>query len=80
MKRLVVTNRKINNSSATDITLFGEQVNDKGASKLRFAWAEKGAAGKWKLALIPKPALLTLDNLPSRAAFREYVQILREKI
>jgi esterase/lipase superfamily enzyme len=79
MKILVVTNRKINNSSATDITLFGERVNDKGASELRLAWAEKGAGGKWKLALIPEPSRLTLDNIPSHAAFREYVQILRVK-
>jgi len=79
MKLLVVTNRKIKNSGANDITLFGEQVNDEGASELRFAWAEKGAGGKWKLALIPEPARLTQDNLPSRAVFREYVQILREK-
>lgn len=79
MKLLVVTNRKINNSSASDISLFGEQVNDKGASELRFAWAEKGAGGKWKLALISEPAQLTPDNIPSRSAFNEYVQILRDK-
>jgi len=79
MKLLVVTNRKISNSNANDITLFGEKVNDKGASELRLAWAEKGAGGKWKLALIPEPDPLTLDNIPSREAFREYVRILREK-
>ena len=79
MKILVVTNRKINNSSATDHTLFGEQVNDKGASELRLAWAEKGAGGKWNLVLIPEPSRLTPENIPSLAAFREYVQILNAK-
>jgi len=79
MRLLIVTNRKISNSDANDITLFGEKVNDKGASELRLAWAEKGAGGKWKLDLIPEPDPLTIDNIPSREAFREYVQILREK-
>ncbi|MDJ0811397.1 MAG: alpha/beta hydrolase [Desulfobacterales bacterium] len=79
MKLLIVTNRKINDSSASDVTLFGEQVNDNGASELRLAWAEKGPGGKWKLSLIPEPAPLTPDNVPSREAFHDYVQILREK-
>jgi len=79
MKLLVVTNRNIDDSSATDITLFGEQVNANGASELRFAWAEKGAGGRWRLELVEEPARLTSENMPSREVFREYVQILRER-
>ena len=79
MKLLIVTNRKIRNSSATDESLFGEEVNDKGASELRLAWAQKVAGGKWKLELIKEPANLTLDNIPSQAAFREYVKVLRQQ-
>ena len=79
MKLLVVTNRKIRNSSATDETLFGEGVNDNGASELRLAWAQKVAGGRWDLELIMEPATLTLDNIPSQAAFKEYVKILQTR-
>lgn len=79
MKLLIVTNRNIRNSAATDETLFGEAVNDKGASELRLAWAQKGAGGKWKLELIPEPSTLTLENIPSQIAFQEYVKILQAR-
>ncbi len=79
MKLLVVTNRNIQNSSATDDTLFGEGVNDKGASELRLAWAQKVGGGKWKLELIPEPSTLTLQNIPSQAAFQDYVTILQRR-
>lgn len=77
MKMLIVTNRKINNASATDETLFGEQVNDKGASELRLAWAEKGPGGKWVVQLVGEPNQLTQDNVPSRDAFDSYVKTLQ---
>lgn len=77
MKTLIITNRKVNNSNATDETLFGEQVNDKGASELRLAWAEKGPGGKWVLELIGEPNQLAEDNMPSREAFNEYVTALQ---
>ena len=79
MKLLIITNRKIIDSAATDETLFGDQVNDKGACELRLAWAEKGAHGKWKLKLIPEPTQMKLDDVPSQAAFQEYNQLLRAK-
>ncbi len=79
MKLLIVTNRKVRNGSATDNTLFGETVNDKGASELRLAWAEKIGGGRWKLALIDEPATLTLDNSPSQDAFQNYVSALHNR-
>jgi esterase/lipase superfamily enzyme len=79
MKLLVVTNRKIRHSSATDETLFGEEVNENGASELRLAWAQKGAGGRWELELILEPDQLTLENIPSQVAFREYVELLQTR-
>jgi esterase/lipase superfamily enzyme len=78
MKLLIVSNRNINNESATDLSLFGEKVNRQGASEIRLAWAEKGAGGKWKLELIKEPRNLTGDNIPSRSAFLEYLNLLKE--
>lgn len=75
MKILVVTNRNIRNSSATDEKLFGESVNDRGASELRLAWAEN-EGGSWKLELIPEPSTLRADNLPSQDAFHNYINHL----
>ena len=77
MKMLIVTNRKINKASATDENLFGEEVNDKGASELRLAWAEKGPGGKWVLELIGEPRQLTEANAPSRDAFDTHLKALQ---
>lgn len=79
MKILVVTNRNIKNGSATDLNLFGEAVNDKGASEIRLAWAEKVDDANWELALIDEPGTLNPMNLPSRSAFREYISLLRQE-
>lgn len=79
MKFLVVTNRNIRNSSATDETLFGEWVNDRGPSEFRLAWAQRNSRGRWRLDLIEEPPTLTMDNLPSRVAFREFVAALADE-
>lgn len=80
MKLLVITNRNIQKSGAKDEKLFGEQVNDKGASELRLAWAEKRAGGKWRLDLIVEPERQDLnpENLPSQRAFKRYVSELEK--
>ena len=73
MRILVITNRNIQNKSATDESLFGEGVNDKGPSELRLAWAEKSTGTKWKLELVGEPKSLDADNLPSLTAFKTYI-------
>lgn len=47
---------------------FGEEVNEKGPTELRFARVSKPQTG-WKLALVPEPTALDQTNLPSRAEF-----------
>lgn len=76
MKLLIVTNRRINNESATNEDLFGEKVNVKGASELRLAWAEMNADKSWKLELIPESTSLVEDDLPSKSAFKAYMELL----
>ena len=61
MAILVVTNRNIRDSSATDEGLFGENVNVKGPSELRLAWAEF-KNNRWQLELIGEPDEITAEN------------------
>lgn len=68
MAILVVTNRNIANRNRTDTGLFGDQVNDRGPSEIRLAWAERRGR-RWELDLIPEPQTLTADNRPSRLIF-----------
>jgi len=68
MAILVVTNRNIRDSNATDVTLFGEGVNAKGPSELRLAWAEF-KNGRWQLELIDEPDDITADTAPSLQVF-----------
>jgi hypothetical protein len=77
-KILVVSNRQVTDESATDETLFGEQLNEKGAAEIRLAWA-KFKNRKWILEIIPEPDELTMDTLPSRNAFIEFRDILQER-
>lgn len=69
---LLATNRKINTANfkngVGDEGGFGEQVNDKGPTELRFARVLRPQSG-WKLSLVPEPPVLDPDNLPSRAEF-----------
>jgi esterase/lipase superfamily enzyme len=48
---------------------FGEQVNDKGPTELRFARVSR-PAGKWRLHLVPEPNQLDPQNLPSKQEFQ----------
>ncbi len=76
MAILIVTNRNIRNSNATDVTLFGEGVNAKGPSELRLAWAEF-KNNDWELDLIGEPDEITADNAPSLQVFLACVDDLQ---
>lgn len=71
MKILVITNRNLMGTNRTDETLFGEDVNNKGASEFRLAWAEKNGK-KWQVELVPESNNLNIENLPSRDAFLHF--------
>ena len=77
MAILVVTNRNINDSSATDVSLFGEGTNAKGPSEIRLAWAQY-KNGDWELELIEEPPVLTPYTVPSRDVFASCVDSLQE--
>lgn len=75
---LVATNRDLvesnyNANGIGDEGGFGEGVYAKGPTELRFARVTQ-PAGKWRLQLVPEPALLTDENLPSRAEFEALVK------
>ena len=76
-KMLVVTNRRLEDEDATDEKMFGEKPNREGPAEVRLAWAEKKGR-KWHLSLISEPSDLTLDNVPSRSAFKEFKTVLME--
>jgi hypothetical protein len=50
---------------------FGEEVNDKGPTELRFARVTRPQSG-WRVALVEEPPVLDPSNLPSRGEF-EYL-------
>ncbi len=76
-KILVVSNRQVTDESAKNERLFGERPNEKGAAEIRLAWAEFKNR-KWILEIIPEPDELTIETLPSRDAFIEFRDILKE--
>lgn len=55
MKMLVVTNRRLENATTTNASLFGEHPHVNGPGEIRLAWAEK-KGNKWLLSLISEPA------------------------
>lgn len=69
---LLATNRNLNENNfkngVGDEGGFGEEVNSKGPTELRFARITRSQSG-WKLALIAEPSPLDPANLPSRAEF-----------
>ena len=71
MKILVVTNRELKTDFA-DHRLFGEKVNDKGASEVRLAYAEKNGS-KWELDLIKEPKRQNPNNPPSHRTIPNYI-------
>ncbi|MDJ0957949.1 MAG: alpha/beta hydrolase [Arenicellales bacterium] len=77
MAILVVTNRNINDSNATDVSLFGESTNAKGPSEIRLAWAQFNN-GDWELELIEEPPVLTPYTVPSRDVFASCVDSLQD--
>lgn len=77
MAILVVTNRNINSANATDVTLFGEGVNQKGPSELRMAWAQY-TGEDWALELIREPLSINPANVPSRDVFIACVDSLMQ--
>ncbi len=74
---LVVTNRRLEDASANDESLFGEKPNINGPAEIRLAWAEK-RGGNWRLSLIDEAKNIAVDSLPSRNAFHEFKAILME--
>lgn len=72
---LVATNRWINEKNfkngVGDEGGFGEEVNQKGPTELRFARATYTTAG-WKLNLVKEPDVIDPTNPPSKAEF-EYL-------
>ncbi len=74
-KMLVVTNRRLENETATDESMFGENPNINGPAEVRLAWAEKEGR-KWCLTLISESPNLTSDNLPSKSVFKEFKKLL----
>ena len=77
MAILVVTNRNISDSSATDVSLFGESTNVKGPSEIRRAWAQF-KNDDWELELIEEPTILTPFTVPSRYVFASCVDSLQD--
>lgn len=71
---LIATNRNIQpdhfQGDVGDEQAFGEELNAKGASELRFAHATRTPGG-WQVRLVPEPAALHTDNLPSRTEFEQ---------
>ncbi len=69
---LLATNRCLNpgnfKNGVGDEGGFGEEVNAKGPTELRFARVTRPQAG-WRLALVPEPAILDPENLPSKGEF-----------
>ena len=75
MKILIVTNRRLNGINRTDETLFGDEVNIRGASEIRLAWAERNR-NRWRLQLVPEPRNMSEERRPSRVAFQDFKQQL----
>ncbi len=75
IKMLVVTNRRLENETTTDESMFGENPNINGPAEVRLAWAEKQGK-KWRLSLISEPADITSGNLPSKNVFRAFKDLL----
>lgn len=69
---LLATNRNVVssnfNNNVGDENGFGEEVNKKGPTELRFANVKR-LARKWRVELVPEPKNLDQDNLPSRMQF-----------
>jgi len=69
---LLATNRKLITKNLKngvgDEGAFGEDVNDKGPTELRFARVTRPQSG-WRVAVVAEPTALDPDNLPSRAEF-----------
>jgi esterase/lipase superfamily enzyme len=76
---LIITNRNINKSNFEngigDHNAFGDGVNSKGPNEVRIATANK-INGKWQVALIKEPSVITKNNIPSQ---KEFLKI-REKL
>ncbi len=75
IKMLVVTNRRLENESATDESMFGERPNVNGPAEVRLAWAEKRGS-KWLLSLIQEPDEMQPDSLPSKSVFYDFKNLL----
>jgi len=75
IKMLVVTNRRLENETKNDETMFGENPNINGPAEVRLAWAEKQGK-KWNLSLITEPLGMRSDSLPSKNAFKEFKKLL----
>lgn len=79
---LVITNRnlsaKLESEGVDGEEAFGERQNAKGANEIRLAHATR-AGKKWKVELVPEPAKLTPENLPSRLEFRNTIARCEEK-
>lgn len=75
-RMLVVTNRRLNNPSANNEKLFGENPHINGPAEVRLAWAEKQGK-KWKLSLIKEPDPIEVESLPSKNIFLEFKKTLK---
>jgi esterase/lipase superfamily enzyme len=74
---LVATNRNVNKDNfkngVGNEKGFGEELNAKGATELRFARVES-TGGKWVVKLVEETADLSPDNLPSRQEFEKLIK------
>ncbi len=79
---LVITNRNLSttlkNEGVDGEKAFGEIQNAKGANEIRLAHATR-TGDKWEVKLVPEPARLTPENLPSRVEFRNTIARCEEK-
>ena len=78
IRMLVVTNRRLENETATDESMFGENPNINGPAEVRLAWAEKQGR-KWNLSLISESSDIRPDNLPSKNVFKEFKKLLLDE-